>query len=104
MMKLSQMNVKELRDYLEFLGADKKRLYGTSKEVLRLMAYELERTDGETWYVVMNGEVIYKGYEMRCGYTISKDETGEMEMGPAKEFMGWDYDCSGSETKNRVTD
>ena len=87
MKKLSQMNANELRDYLEFLGADKKRLYGTSNDVLRLQAYELERTDGEKWVVVMDGVVIYSGCEMRCAYMISKDETGLLEIGLAKNFM-----------------
>lgn len=91
MKKLQHMNSYELRDYLEFLGADKKRLYGTGNDVLRLQACELERTDGEKWVVVMDGMVVYSGCEMRCAYTISKDETGLMEMGREKDLMRRDW-------------
>lgn len=91
MKKLQHMNSYELRDYLEFLGADKKRLYGTGNNAMRLLACELERTDGETWVVMMDGDVVYSGCEMRCAYTISNDETGRMEMGLEKDMVrrGW---------------
>lgn len=87
MKRLQHMNSYELRDYLEFLGADKKRLYGTGNNAMRLLACELERTDGETWVVTMYGDVVYSGCEMRCAYTVSKDETGLMEMGREKDLL-----------------
>lgn len=82
MKKLKDMNSYELRDYLVFLGEDKKRLYGTGNDALRRMICDRERTDGKVWLVVMDGMVVYRGCEMRCAYTISKDETGLMEMYP----------------------
>lgn len=87
MKRLQHMNSYELRDYLEFLGADKKRLYGTGNDVLRAQACKLERTDGEKWVVVMDGVVVYSGCEMRCAYTISNDETGRMEMVREKDLL-----------------
>ena len=82
MKKLQDMNSYELRDYLVFLGEDKKRLYGTGNDALRRTICDRERTDGKVWLVVMDGMVVYRGCEMRCAYTISKDETGLMEMYP----------------------
>ena len=40
---LSKMNTNELRDLAVSLGADRKKLYGTSKQALILIIGDLER-------------------------------------------------------------
>jgi hypothetical protein len=86
MKKLSQMNANELRDYAEFLGADKKRLYGTGNDVLRIMIRSLEQEidDGRVYLVVIDGVVLYRGSGVRCGYMVSKDKSGLLEIYPEK--------------------
>ena len=41
--KLHKMNANELRDYAVLLGADRKTLYGTSRDALRLIVQRLEK-------------------------------------------------------------
>ena len=43
---LSKMNANQLRDIAVELGADKKRLYGTSKQTLIFIIIKLERSIG----------------------------------------------------------
>lgn len=42
---LSKMNVNELREIAVSLGADRKKLYGTSKQSLILTIWKLEKED-----------------------------------------------------------
>ena len=44
---LSKMNVNQLRERAVALGADRKRLYGTSKTALIIKIHELEKTQEE---------------------------------------------------------
>lgn len=46
-MKLSKMNTNQLREYAVSLGADRKRLYGTSKESMKIIISKLEREQKE---------------------------------------------------------
>lgn len=47
MKKMSKMNVNELRAYAVELGADEKKLYGASKEALKVIINELKKEDKE---------------------------------------------------------
>lgn len=40
---MSKMNVNQLREYAASLGADKKKLYGTSRQALMITIRKLER-------------------------------------------------------------
>lgn len=82
MKKLSQMNSYELRDYAEFLGAEKKRLYGTGNNALRIIISGLEskQSDGKVWYVICNGEQVFLGNKPQCEYTVATDLTGKFEL------------------------
>ncbi|MDO4649357.1 MAG: hypothetical protein Q4B26_11975 [Eubacteriales bacterium] len=40
---LSKMNTNQLRDLAVSLGADKKKLYGTSKQALIIIIHKLEK-------------------------------------------------------------
>lgn len=40
---LSKMNTNQLRDLAVSLGADKKKLYGTSKQALIILIHKLEK-------------------------------------------------------------
>lgn len=42
-MKLSKMNVNELREYAISLGAERNKLYGTSKDALILIITKLKK-------------------------------------------------------------
>lgn len=42
-MKLSKMNTNQLRELAVSLGADRKRLYGTSKQALVLTVQKLQK-------------------------------------------------------------
>lgn len=42
-MRTAQMNINQLREYAVKLGADKKKLYGTSRQALLLVISRLER-------------------------------------------------------------
>lgn len=46
MRALSQLNTKELREIAAELGADKKRLYGTSKQALIIIINNLKKATG----------------------------------------------------------
>lgn len=45
--QLSKMNTNQLRERAVALGADRKRLYGTSKTALIIKIHELEKTQEE---------------------------------------------------------
>ena len=45
---LSKMKIDQLRELAASLGADKKRLYGTSKTALIVMIHQLESKSKET--------------------------------------------------------
>ena len=42
-MKLSKMNINELREYAVSLGAEKNKLYGTSKDALIIIITKLKK-------------------------------------------------------------
>lgn len=44
MKKIKEMNINELRDLAVSLGADKKRLYGTSRQSMILIIDNLKRS------------------------------------------------------------
>jgi len=81
-MKLSKMNTNELREFASRFGADKKRLYGTSKTALKLIVERMNKELPESWYLVRNGEIQFKGTEMECAFEIWIDMSGELEMYP----------------------
>lgn len=45
--RLNKMNTNQLRDIAVSLGADRKRLYGTSRQVMILKIHELQKTNQE---------------------------------------------------------
>ena len=45
--QLSKMNTNQLRERAVAIGADRKRLYGTSKTALIIKIHELEKTTQE---------------------------------------------------------
>ena len=45
MKKISKMNTNELREFAVSLGADKKRLYGTSRQALIIIIDKLKRAN-----------------------------------------------------------
>ena len=79
-MKLSKMNTNELRDFVSRFGEDKKRLYGTSKDTIRLIASDINRKLPKNWCVVRNGEIQFRGTEMECAFEVWMDRSGELEM------------------------
>lgn len=46
-MKKGKMNTNQLRDYAVSLGADRKKLYGTSKQSLLIIISRLEKQNTE---------------------------------------------------------
>ena len=46
-MKKSKMNINQLRDLAVELGADKTKLYGTSRTAMLLIISDLEKKSGE---------------------------------------------------------
>lgn len=46
-MKTAKMNTNQLRDYAVSLGAERKRLYGTSRQALILTISKLEKNKEE---------------------------------------------------------
>lgn len=81
-MKKKQMNINQLRDMAVYLGADRKKLYGTSRQSMLLIIDKLEKAG--RWLVVRNGDVVFSGTEGECVMIIAKDETGDIEMYPAE--------------------
>lgn len=47
MRNLSKMSINQLRDLAVALGADRKKLYGTSKQSLILKIWELEKNNNK---------------------------------------------------------
>ncbi len=42
-----------------------------------------ETNADEIYFVVRNGEIVFRGSEEECGKIIEKDMTGELEIYPA---------------------
>ena len=81
-MKLSKMDVNELRDFAKRIGADRSKLVGANKTTLKSMINQINKNLPKSWYLVRNGEVLLKGTEVECVFEIWSDVTGELEMYP----------------------
>ena len=87
-MKLSKMNVNEMREFAKYIGADENRISGANKTSLKNTINQINESLPESWYLVRNGEILFKGTEVECAFEIWIDETGELEMYPADAYCG----------------